>query len=317
MGGGAGVKNLWRKSLGEFRKEELTKINSLPDKRVVIDTSAWVHKFDGVHEVAYARTSNPRYPHHAIRHSFSAKVRVLKMLGIKPIFVFDGKVPNMKKRESKRRKKNSVAARDVYHERLDAWKATGQAMTEETYSELLRLRRKSALPIVEDYASLRQWMEDSGIEYVQAPFEADAQMKQLITEGRASGAITEDGDLVVLEVPHILSSTKLDTSDPKKSTCQYFELGALKQGKYASAIAEGDRSNYLPEISCFLGNDYIDNIPNVGSATLFGTGGRSNQKAIIDDYINRTIPEREWLKKYQSEKQKEKDCNWTPDDSFL
>ena len=117
---------------------------------------------------------------------------------------------------------------------------------------------------------------------MQAPFEADAQMKQLIVEGRVSGAIAEDGDLVVLGVPHILSKIKLDTADLKKSTCQYFELEELRRGNYESSIAAGEHSNYLPEISCFLGNDYVDNIPGIGSAAVFGTRGRNNRQSIID-----------------------------------
>lgn len=58
-----GVKELWRKALGDFRNEDVTMIDKLKDESVVVDTSAWVHKLDGIFEVAYARTSVPIYPH--------------------------------------------------------------------------------------------------------------------------------------------------------------------------------------------------------------------------------------------------------------
>ena len=73
-----GVKTLWKKSLCDFKDEDRVLLHSLPDKNVVVDTSAWVHKIDGIHEVAYALTYVPVYPHIAIKHSFAAKHRALK-----------------------------------------------------------------------------------------------------------------------------------------------------------------------------------------------------------------------------------------------
>jgi len=291
------VKSFWRDILGTFRDEDRVEIRSLPDKRVVVDTSSWVHKFDGVWEVAYARTSSPTYPHHALRHSFSGKIRALKSLGLHLIFVFDGKCPNMKKRTRRVRDKNSLSAREKYCARVGQIKSTGESVSDEERNGLLKLRRQMARPTPEDYATLRQWMEDNNVEYVQAPFEADAQMKQMIVEGRATAAITEDGDLVVFEIEHILSQAKVSILDPKKSTCQYFDMAKLKAGDYNSALAAGKRSEYLPELSCLAGNDYIDNLQNVGPAAILGTWKKppKNKKAELDSLIERTESVRDWL----------------------
>jgi len=78
---------------------------------------------------------------------------------------------------------------------------------------------------------LSKWMEENDVEFIQAPFEADVQIKQIIAERRATAAITEDGDLVVFGVPCILSQTKIDTLAPDKSTCQYFSQDELKSGR--------------------------------------------------------------------------------------
>lgn len=290
----------WIEGLGDFRKEELRLLTSLPDKRVVVDTSSWVHKMDGIFEVAYARTCTPSpYPHTILQYSFAAKVRALKKLGITPLFVFDGKPTNVKMRENERRSKDSISSHQQYREKVDdiiqRLDAGGTVSIEER-QELLTLRRKSARPTPEDYAFVCQWMVDNGIEYMQAPFEADGQMKALIGDGKASAAISEDGDLVIYEVPRILTKTKVDTKKPEKSKCQYFELDKLKGGDYNSPIANGDRSKYLPEISCFLGNDYIERLSGNGVATVFATGGRSNREAVIDSFIGKEVSERkQWL----------------------
>ena len=49
-----GVKELWRKALSDFRDKDLVLLELLSEKRVDVDTSAWVHKLDGIYEVAYA-----------------------------------------------------------------------------------------------------------------------------------------------------------------------------------------------------------------------------------------------------------------------
>ena len=156
---------------------------------------------------------------------------------------------------------------------------------------------------------------------MQAPFEADAQIKQLISEQRATAAITEDGDLVVFGVPHVLSQTKFDHKSPEKCTCQYFDLDELKAGKYQSPIAIGNRCDYLAEISCLSGNDYINNVPNVGPAAIFGTHkGKTNQTALIDSFINETVTQsttvEDWLDQYVTrygKKSSTEDEAWTVD----
>ena len=195
-----GVKNLWCKALGIFREQDVVKLDSLADKCVVIDTSAWMHKLDTIHEVAYAWTSSPVYAHYIIKCNFEAKYRALEELGITPIFVFDEILPNVKKRESRRCRQNLVLAADQYRlhlENLCTKISNGDIVSDSDRSKLFDLWRKMALPTPENYTLLCQWMDENDFEYVQAPFEADAQMTQLINEGRASAAITEYGDLII------------------------------------------------------------------------------------------------------------------------
>ena len=321
----------WIKSLGKFRQLPRQLINQLGIRRVAIDISGWNHKFDQIYAVQYARTSNPQYPHPTIISSVSAKYEALKALHITPVFVFDGKPPPLKKRTNVERSKESNAARIEYDAQVKAIRERAEAVTEDEREKILKLRRESARPIPHEYASLSQWMKCNGIDYVQAPFEADAQIKQLILEGTVDAAITEDGDLVVFGVPSILSLTKIDTLDPKKSDCEFFNIDDLKSGKYDSPIAEGYRSDYLAEISCLLGNDYIDNIFGIGPAALYGSHrSRKDQVSFIDSYIDEVVKKKtksvvQWLEEYASTNRKTSGAedtnndgengsdNWTPE----
>ena len=127
--------------------------------------------------------------------------------------------------------------------------------------------------------------------------------------------------MVVFGVPRLLSQTKFSTLAPEKSTC-------LKAGKYKSPIAHGYRFNFLTEISCLSGNDYIDNLPNVGPATIFGNHKtKKNQIALIDSFIvdttiKKSKTEQEWLNDYMTVHGKKSSSGdddesspegWTPD----
>ena len=112
-----GVKQFWKKDLGDFRQEDHKLIASLADKRVAVDTSAWVHLLDGKWDIKYARTSNPPYPHPTIINLFIARYAALTTLGINPIFVFDGKSPPMKKRTNGKRQEKSSTATEQYKEK--------------------------------------------------------------------------------------------------------------------------------------------------------------------------------------------------------
>ena len=304
---GGGVKKFWKEHLGDFREEDRILISSLLDKgviRIAIDVSAWMHNLDGVTDVKYARTSNPRYVHPTVINTYAARHRALKALGIKPIYVFDGISPNIKKRTNRVRKGKSDAAREQYQDvikEIDSSMST--EVTEEQRTKLFKAREDMARPIIEEYTALSKWMEEKEIDYVQAPFEADAQIAKLIEKKVADAALTEDGDFVVFGVPHILSRTKVETGSPETSTCQYFNIEDLRNEKYNSPIV-GRRLEYLAEISCLAGNDYIDNIPYVGPTKIFGTAKRKkDQTALIDSFIDDTVTnniktEREWLEEY-------------------
>ena len=112
-------------------------------------------------------------------------------------------------------------------------------------------------PTPKDYTSLCQWMKDNNVEYVQTPFEADAQMKQMIIKGRATAASREDGDLVVYKVEHIMLQANISILDPKKSTCQYFDMSKLKAGKYHFTLTARERLKILSESLYLAGNEYI------------------------------------------------------------
>ena len=155
------VKQFWKKDLGDFRDEDRVLIKSLCDKRVAVDTSAWVHQLDTREDdVQYARTSEPRYPHPAVINLFARRYAALLALGIRPVFVLDGKSPPMKVETNTERQKKSTLARIEYHKKIKEIKqAEIRSITDEERRELLKNRRAMARPTPEEYASVSEWCE--------------------------------------------------------------------------------------------------------------------------------------------------------------
>lgn len=320
-----GVTEFWTKCLGDFKAQEYRLLSSLPVKTVAIDTSSWIHKFDADSEVSYARTSDPKYVHPRIILTIADKVKALKALGIKPIFVLDGKAPCVKQKTNRERQNKSEKATREYNALVLQTQFTSP--TEPIRTRALKLRKEKARPIPHEFAALVEWCCKNNVDYVQAPFEADAQMKQLMMCGKADAVMAEDGDLVIFGASHLLWKVSINILEPRQSKCKYFDLQALKDGDYNSELAAGRRTDFLPEISCLSGNDYISNIPKVGPAKILSchTIKKVKRKALIDSFIedtvtNATKSEHQWLQEYHADYHNTKNNNtnnppgdWSPD----
>jgi exonuclease-1 len=101
------------------------------------------------------------------------------------------------------------------------------------------------------------WIEDLkkfGVEYLVAPYEADAQLAYLARSGYVDCVLTEDGDLLAYQTPKALF--KLD--DQMTVICV----------DYAEALSHLQlNSEQFTAMCCFAGCDYIDHINRMGIQT--------------------------------------------------
>lgn len=297
-----GVKDLWKVALGKFRDMPPSKLQFLHGKRVAVDVSKFVHQLDQIHEVAYARTATPIYPALPMKLSLKAKYRSLRVLDFTCVFVFDGKSPDTKKVENEKRRKALSEARESYMALLGDIKvrprgSSGEVyVSESEYQEVMKNQRDMARPTIQDYAVICKWMHTKNIEYVQAPFEADAQMQQLLKEGRVDGIITDNGDVIVYGCSHVYSMITIDTNNPEKSECQHFDRKKLRNEEYDSLLASRQRLDFLPEVSCLLGNDYIGRLHKNGPQTvLSGVRGAPALINSLIEHVQSEKPLQEWL----------------------
>ena len=174
--------------------------------------------------------------------------RTARMLeaGMKPVFVFEGKPPQLKQEELRKRS----ARREGATADLEAAKEAGNAEDIEKYSKrTIRVTREHN----EECKRLLQLM---GVPIVEAPSEAEAQCAQLCKDGTVYAISTEDMDSLTFATPRLLRHLMAPASQKV-------------------AVVEWDHAKILESLNltqeqfidmCILcGCDYTDKISGIGA----------------------------------------------------
>lgn len=177
------------------------------------------------------------------------RVRMLKHFGVTPYIVFDGDYLPSKAATEKDRAMRRAESRRIGLDLLRAGKTT-QALQE----------LQKAVDVTPDMA--RQVIDElkkNGIQYVVAPYEADAQMAYLEREGIVDGVLSEDSDLLVFGTKCLL--TKLD---------QYGNCVEINQRDF-SACKEMSLTGWTDAdfrvMAILSGCDYLASINGMGLKT--------------------------------------------------
>ena len=177
-------------------------IRSYANKRVGIDASAWLHRGSVPYAWDIFNGTEPWKQHTGAQPPWvEFPMRLFHMLvsfDVHPVFVFDGctspaKAPTSLARRTKKEKAKQRALESV---------KMGN------YSEAARLMQQ-AFDVTHDMAGdLIAELKSRGIEFVVAPYEADAQLAYLsripVENGGVNAVITEDSDLVAYGCTSIL-----------------------------------------------------------------------------------------------------------------
>jgi len=179
--------------------------------------------------------------------------RTIRMLdaGIKPVFVFDGKPPTMKK-------SNELAKRAERREEAEAdFKAAEAAEDQE---EMNRYTKRLVRVTPEHNSETRQLLRLMGVPVIEAPGEAEAQCAQLVKDDLVWATGTEDMDALTFGSKRLLRH--LTFSDQRKVKISEVDL----------AIALRDLQLTMTEFIdlCILcGCDYTGSIKGIGPTTAY------------------------------------------------
>jgi len=173
--------------------------------------------------------------------------RTIKMLsnGLKPVFVFDGKAPQMKGGELAKRKKKKEEAEEGK-----------EKATEEGDKEMIRKMNKRIIKVTPEItAETKKLLGLMGVPVVQAPCEAEAQCAALCKAGKVWASGSEDMDTLTCGTPILVRH--LTYSDARKEPIMEIHLDRVLSGL-------GLSMEQFIDLCILLGCDYADKIRGIG-----------------------------------------------------
>ncbi|CAF0879238.1 unnamed protein product [Rotaria sp. Silwood1] len=180
-------------------------------------------------------------------HLMGMFYRTIRMIdhGIKPVYVFDGKAPQMKSKELEKRLERRTEAEAEMTKAADAG-------DEEAFDKFVRRTVKVTREHNEDCKRLLKLM---GIPYVDAPTEAEAQCAALVKQGKVYGVGTEDMDALTFGADVLIRH--LTFSEARKMPIREYSLSKILHNL-------GINFEEFTDLCILLGCDYCDSIKGIG-----------------------------------------------------
>nr|KMM70952.1 exodeoxyribonuclease 1 [Coccidioides posadasii RMSCC 3488] len=179
------------------------------------------------------------------------RVRMLLYYGVTPYLVFDGgRLPSKDSTEETR------AARREESKRLglELYRTGRTSQAQQELQKAVDVTPYMARMLIEELKKLN-------VQYIVAPYEADAQLVYLEKEGIVNGIISEDSDMLVFGAKVLLS--KLD----KHGDC--IEINRSNFSACRDVSLTGWTDENFRQMCILSGCDYLPNIPKLGLKTAY------------------------------------------------
>lgn len=180
-------------------------------------------------------------------HLMGMFYRTIRLLenGIKPVYVFDGKPPDLKSGELAKRAER----------REEAQKALQAATEAGNEADMDKFNRRLVRVTKEHAKEAKDLLKLMGVPYVDAPCEAEAQCAALVKAGKVYATATEDMDALTFGSSVLLRH--LTFSEARKMPVKEFHHSKVLEGI-------GLTSKEFIDLCILLGCDYCEGIKGVG-----------------------------------------------------
>ncbi|XP_028917521.1 flap endonuclease 1 [Ornithorhynchus anatinus] len=180
-------------------------------------------------------------------HLMGMFYRTIRMVenGIKPVYVFDGKPPQLKSGELAKRGER----------RAEAEKQLQRAQDAGAEEDVEKFTKRLVKVTKQHNDECKQLLRLMGIPYLEAPSEAEASCAALVKAGKVYAAATEDMDCLTFGSPVLMRH--LTASEAKKLPIQEFHLSRVLQEL-------GLTQEQFVDLCILLGSDYCESIRGVG-----------------------------------------------------
>lgn len=179
-------------------------------------------------------------------------------LGIKPVYVFDGDAPELKKQEIERRRERKLEAKEKWE----------KALAEKRVEDAKKFARRTSRVTPEMKEDAKKLLGLMGVPWVQAPAEGEAQCVWLCKRGDAWAVGSQDYDSLLLGAERLLRGLTLSKSSK-------LEIIHLKKNLERIGI----NREQLIEMEILVGTDFNKGVKGIGPKTALKIvrGGKLNE----------------------------------------
>lgn len=175
-------------------------------------------------------------------------------MGMRLIYVFDGKPPELKKKELERRKLAKSDARAEYN----------KAVEEQDVDAMGKYAKRTSRLTPDMIKESKELLEALGIPVVEAPSEGEAQAAQLVKEGVAYAVASQDADAFLFGAPRVVRNLSLLGKKKLRSKLAFEtykpELVELQE----TLNTLGINQEQLIALGMLVGTDFHPGIMNIG-----------------------------------------------------
>lgn len=175
-----------------------------------------------------------------------SRATTLMAEGLKLVFVFDGKAPELKREEQARRHAVKVAA---LHNMKEAEAA-------EDIEAMRKYAGRTATLTPEMIAEAKELLFALGIPVVQAPSEGEAQAAHICKRGDAYAVVSQDADSFLFGAPRVIKNLNLSGRRKRSGTLAYEKIGPEILTLKENLDHLGLTQEQLIVLSILVGTDY-------------------------------------------------------------
>ena len=243
--------------------------DSIPREKIQLeDIAGWTLAVDGYNTLyqflaiirgmdgGHLKDSQGRVTSH-ISGLFYRNVNLLE-LGMKLVYVFDGKPPELKMEEIRRRSEQRREAKDQYLRALQS----GDVVKARKYAEASTVLRRDMV------ADAKELLDAMGIPWVDAPSEGEAQATTMAIEGVVKAVASQDHDSIVFGAPILVRNVTV--SGKRRLPSKGIMINVVPERITLPSVlaATGLTREQLVDFAILLGTDFNpDGFEGVGPAT--------------------------------------------------
>ncbi|XP_035215438.1 flap endonuclease 1-like [Stegodyphus dumicola] len=219
-------------------------------RKIAVDASMSIYQFlIAIRQEANMLTNSEG---ETTSHLVGLFYRTIRMVdnGIKPVYVFDGKPPQMKSSELEKRQER----------REEAQKSLEKAEEEGIAEDVNKFSRRLVKVTRQHNDDCKKLLKLMGVPYVEAPCEAEAQCAALVKDGKVYATATEDMDGLTFGSTVLLRH--MTFSEARKMPIKEFHLNRVLEE------LELSQDEFI-DLCILLGCDYCDKIKGMGPKTAY------------------------------------------------